>query len=93
MSCQGRSSSVYPRFQLKLRGFATLSTLMSSMKQLSAEADPVKICSQNTFSLLDAYIQLPSLPKVSYLFLEILSDGRHSKDVYTVKFFPTSIIV
>jgi hypothetical protein len=57
-----RSPSVDPRFQLKLRGFATPSTLMSTIKQLPAEADSTKNCSQNTFSLFDTYCEIGKRP-------------------------------
>jgi len=69
------------------------STLMSNMKQLSAEADPIKSCSQNIFSLFDAYIQLHTFSKVWYLLLQILADRRHSKDVCSGTTLPTFIII
>jgi len=84
---KGRSPSDDPRLRLKLRGLATLSAHISTMKQLSAEADSIKSYSQNTFSLFESYTQLYTFSKVSYSFLEILSDDRHSKDVYIVTFF------
>ena len=49
-SYKGRSRSVDPSWRLILCGLAILSALISNMKQLSAEACPLRNYSQNIFS-------------------------------------------
>ncbi len=50
-----RSPSDDPRLRLKLCGLATISAHISTMKQLSAEADSIKSYRQNTFLLFGPY--------------------------------------
>jgi hypothetical protein len=64
-------------------GLTTSSALISSMKQLTAEAAAIRNCSQNIFSLLD--VKLYTFYKISYLFLETYYLMVDITEMYAVK--------
>ncbi len=61
-------------------GFATLSALISSMKQLLAEAYPLRSYSQRIFSPYGAYMQVQTFSRVPYFFLGIFSCRKYCKE-------------
>ena len=80
-SHKGRSRSDDPSWRLILCGFATLSALMSSIKQLPAEACPRRNYSENIFSPYSTYIHIRTFFWLPCFFVEILFDGRYNKDI------------
>ncbi len=79
LSYKGRSRGDDPSSRLILCGFATLSALMLSIKQLPAEACPGRNCSEVIFRPYSACIYVQTF-FLEFFFIHILFGGRYNKD-------------